>query len=146
MDSIFTMYVLHVHIGLICKNYNVKSVRLFFSPNIDLCVFFLNSLIAQNPTAVALCAFEFSTRKKRTLYNCLSKKKQSCFTFYFKFNFYRIKKIPVNIRPNMYKYILLCTNIVSDILLHVFDKWQFGFTCFFPYWSPTLKSPMANFL
>lgn len=107
MDSIFTIYVLHVHIGLTCKNYNVKSVRLFFSPNIDLCVFFLNSLIAQNPTAVALCAFEFSTRKKRTLYNCLFEKKQSCFTFYFKFNFYRIKKIPVNIRPNMYKYCLI---------------------------------------
>lgn len=87
MDSIFTIYVLHVHISLIFKNYNVKSVRLFFSPNIDLCAFFL---IAQNPTAVALYAFEFSTRKKRTLYNCLFKKKQSCFTFYFKFNFYRI--------------------------------------------------------
>lgn len=73
MDSIFTIYVLHVHIGLIFKNYNAKRVRLFFSPNIDLCVFF-NSLIAQNPTAVALYAFEFSTRKIRTLYNCLLKK------------------------------------------------------------------------
>lgn len=83
MDPIFTIYVLHVHIGLICKNYNVKSVRLFFSPNIDLCVFFLNSLIAQNPTAVALCAFEFSTRKKRTLYNCLFKKKTELFYILF---------------------------------------------------------------
>lgn len=74
MDSIFTIYVLHVHIGLIFKNYNAKSVRLFFfSEYRSMCIFF-NSLIAQNPTAVALYAFEFSTRKKRTLYNCLLKK------------------------------------------------------------------------
>lgn len=107
MDSIFTIYVLHVHIGLICKNYNVKSVRLFFSPNIDLCVFFLNSLIAQNPTAVALCAFEFSTRKKRTLYNCLFKKNRVVLHFISSLISIAEKKIPVNIRPNMYKYCLI---------------------------------------
>lgn len=107
MDLIFIIYVFYVYIGLICKNYNVKSVRFFFFLNIDLCVFFLNSLIVQNFIVVVLCVFEFLICKKCMLYNCLFKKNRVVLYFILSLIFIVEKKIFVNIRFNMYKYCLI---------------------------------------
>lgn len=96
-----------------------------------MCILF-NSLIAQNPTAVALYAFEFSTRKTNVIQ--LSIKKNRVVLHFISSLIYiaYLKKIPVNIRPNMYKFCLIYTFLTNG---------NSGSHVFFPYWSPTLKSP-----
>lgn len=72
-----------------------------------MCIFF-NSLIAQNPTAVALYAFEFSTRKKTYVIQLSIKKNRVVLHFISSLiSIAYKKKIPVNIGPNMYKYCLI---------------------------------------